>query len=72
MTERRDDHDTDDGDAIDSDRAGGWAGVPEAMSEAVDRPKGSDTDDSPLDDETPGSQGEIEAGSEGDFGNRGN
>ena len=25
-------------------------------------------EESPLDDETPGSQGEIEAGSEGDFG----
>ena len=72
MTERRDDHDTDDSDAIHSDRDAGWAGVPEAMSDAVDRPEGSDPDDSPLDDETPGSQGEIEAGSEGDFGNRGN
>ena len=71
MTERRDDNDIDDGDAIDSDRPGGWAGVPETLGEAVDQPEGSKPD-SPLDDETPGSQGEIEAGSEGDFGNRGN
>ena len=42
------------------DRPDGWAGVPDALV----------TDDSSIDDETPGSQGEIESGSEGDFGDR--
>jgi hypothetical protein len=50
-----------DDEALDADRQGGWAGVPEALG------LGEDT---ALDDETPGSQGEIEAGSEGDFGTR--
>ena len=40
----------------------------EALEETVNRPAGPDYGASPLDDETPGSQGEIEAGSEGDFG----
>ena len=44
--------------AAEDDRHDGWAGVPDALV----------TDDSSLDDETPGSQGEIESGSEGDFG----
>jgi hypothetical protein len=68
MTDKRDD--IADDEALDGDRAGGWAGVPEALSEAVDRGAGSDQGESPIEDETPGSQGEIEAGSEGDFGNR--
>jgi hypothetical protein len=46
--------------AADDDRRDGWAGVPDALV----------TDDSSIDDETPGSQGEIESGSEGDFGDR--
>ena len=40
----------------------------EALEETMNRPAGPDYGASPLDDETPGSQGEIEAGSEGDFG----
>jgi hypothetical protein len=54
-----DDLDTDRDDALEDDRAGGWAGVPEALEDPI------------AGDETPGSQGEIEAGSEGDFGDRG-
>jgi hypothetical protein len=34
----------------------------------MNRPGGPDFGASPLEDETPGSQGEIESGSEGDFG----
>ena len=56
-----DDLDTDRDDAVEGDRAGGWAGVPEALEEPVG---------GPLEDETPGSQGEVESGSEGDFGRR--
>lgn len=66
MTDQRDDrpsHATDEHEAdeqvLDGDRAGGWAGVPEALEEPVPS------------DETSGSQGEIEAGSEGDVGDRG-
>ncbi len=70
MTDDRDTHKITDDEALDDDRAGGWAGVPEALEEAVDRPTESGQADSSLDDEAPGSQGEIEAGSEGDFGNR--
>jgi hypothetical protein len=57
-----------DGDATESERPGGWAGVPDALEETGNKPAGPDDGSSPLDDETPGSQGEIEAGSEGDFG----
>ena len=62
--------DTDRDDALDSDRPGGWAGVPEAIDQPVNRPAGPDYGASALEDETPGSQGEIEAGSEGDFGRK--
>ena len=59
MTETRDDRPFDNTDgAPEGDRPGGWAGVPDAL------------DESPLDDETPGSQGDVESGSEGDFGKR--
>ena len=71
MTERRENHDIDDGDALDSDRPGGWTGVPDALTDPVEGADGTDPEDSSLVDDTPGSQGEIEAGSEGDFGNRG-
>ncbi|MDQ2673660.1 MAG: hypothetical protein M3Y40_03315 [Chloroflexota bacterium] len=53
-----DENDGDD-EVLDGDRQGGWAGVPEALEDPISG------------DETPGSQGEIEAGSEGDFGDRG-
>ena len=52
--------DTDRDEALEGDRASGWAGVPDALEGT----------ESSLDDETPGSQGEIESGSEGDFGSR--
>lgn len=62
MTDQRDDrtratdeHDADE-QVLDGDRQSGWAGVPEALEEPVAQ------------DDTPGSQGEIESGSEGDFG----
>ena len=61
---------TDRDDALETDRPGGWAGVPDALDDTVNRPAGPDYGASPLDDETPGSQGEIEAGSEGDFGRK--
>ena len=48
-------------DALDTDRD-------DALEETVNRPAGPDYGASPLEDETPGSQGDIEAGSEGDFG----
>ena len=57
--------------ALEGDRPGGWAGVDDALGGTGNRPAGPDYGDSPLDDETPGSQGEIESGSEGDFGRRG-
>ena len=63
-----DDLDTDSSEALENDRPGGWAGVPEAVEETVNGPADPDSGDSPLADETPGSQGEIDAGSEGDFG----
>jgi len=72
LTERRDDRDTHGDDALESDRSGGWAGVPEALTEPIEGAEGTDPEDSSLVDDTPGSQGEIEAGSEGDFGKRGN
>jgi hypothetical protein len=72
--ETRANTDIDDEEVLDGDRAGGWAGVPEALGgsetldETANRPAGPDFGASPMDDETPGSQGEIESGSEGDFG----
>ena len=65
MTENLDERpiDTTD-DALDTDRD-------DALEETVNRPAGPDYGASPLEDETPGSQGEIEAGSEGDFGRKG-
>lgn len=51
-----------------TDRPSGWAGVDDALGGTGNRPAGPDYGSSSLDDETPGSQGEIEAGSEGDFG----
>jgi hypothetical protein len=61
-----------DKEALEGDRPGGWAGVTDALEGegTENRPAGPDYGDSPLDDETPGSQGEIESGSEGDFGTR--
>ena len=59
--------DTDRDEALESDRPGGWAGLTDALSDTENRPAGPDYGASPLYDETPGSQGEIESGSEGDF-----
>ena len=59
-----------DKEALEGDRPSGWAGVTDALEDTENRPAGPDYGDSPLDDETPGSQGEIESGSEGDFGER--
>ena len=66
-----DEHDADK-EALEGDRPSGWAGVTNALEGegTENRPAGPDYGDSPLDDETPGSQGEIESGSEGDFGTR--
>ncbi len=68
MTDQTDDRpmdatdpDLDEDEALEGDRPSGWAGVTDAL-------EGTDSGASPLDDETPGSQGEIESGSEGDFG----
>ena len=60
MTDHTEDRpmETDRDDALKDGRPSGWAGVPDALEDT----------DSSLDDETPGSQGEIESGSEGDFG----
>lgn len=52
---------------LETDRPSGWAGVDDALGGTGNRPAGPDYGASPLDDETPGSQGEIESGSEGDF-----
>ena len=52
--------DTDREEALGRDRSSGWAGVTDALEGT----------ESSLNDETPGSQGEIESGSEGDFGSR--
>ena len=41
--------------------------APEGQPDSGSRPAGPGQPGSSLDDETPGSQGEIEAGSEGDF-----
>ena len=54
--------DTTDGD-LDTDRD-------DALEETVNRPAGPDYGASPLEDETPGSQGDVESGSEGDFGRK--
>ena len=76
MTDRRDAFETTDNEesanreALDGEPQGGWAGVPEALSDTVNRPAGPDYGASLPEDETPGSQGEIESGSEGDFGTR--
>jgi hypothetical protein len=56
--------------ALEGDRPGGWAGVADALGSTDPRDAAPDGDASPLDDETPGSQGEIESGSEGGFGTR--
>ena len=50
-------------DALDTDRD-------DALEETVNRPAGPDYGASPLEDETPGSQGDVESGSEGDFGTK--
>lgn len=63
-----DELDTDRDEALEGDRPSGWAGVTDAL-EGTDHEH--DHGASSLDDETPGSQGEVESGSEGDFGNRG-
>ncbi len=76
MTEHTDDRPIDttdptidaDEEALEGDRPSGWAGVTDALDDTENRPAGPDYGASPLDDETPGSQGEIESGSEGDFG----
>jgi hypothetical protein len=78
MTERRDDRANDttddeldaDEEALDGDRPGGWAGVDDALGGTGTEQEGPDAGASSLDDETPGSQGDVEAGSEGDFGTR--
>ena len=78
MTDHRDDprditkdpRDPDNDDALEGDRPSGWAGVDDALGGTDNRAAGPDYGASPLDDETPGSQGEIESGSEGDFGDR--
>jgi hypothetical protein len=57
--------DTDRDEALEGDRPSGWAGVTDAL-EGTEPDHGAN----PLDDETPGSQGEVESGSEGDFGGR--
>ena len=56
------------GDKLIDDKPEGWAGLADTLDETGNRPAGSDFGAGPLDDETPGSQGEIESGSEGDFG----
>ncbi len=66
----RDPLDTDADDGLQTDRPSGWAGVDDALGGTGNRPAGPDYGAGPLDDETPGSQGEIESGSEGDFGDR--
>jgi len=54
MTDRRDSFETTDAEeradeeALDGDRQGGWAGVPEALNETVNRPAGPDYGASPL------------------------
>ena len=63
-----DQFDAGDGDKLDSDRPGGWAGVPAALGEDGDDPAESGSGPISREDEIPGTQGEIEAGSEGDFG----
>ena len=78
MTEGRDDGANDraddelnaDEEALEGDRPDGWAGVDDALGGTGNRQAGPNDAGSPLDDETPGSQGDVEAGSEGDFGTR--
>ncbi len=65
-----DELDTNREEALEGDRPSGWAGVTDALEDTENRPPRPDYGASPLDDETPGSQGEIESGSEGDFGSR--
>ena len=55
-------------DEVVTDRPSGWTGADDDQGGTMNRPAGPDYGASPLDDETPGSQGEIESGSEGDFG----
>ena len=64
-----DEHDADE-EALEGDRPSGWAGVTDALEGTENRPAGRDYGTSSLDDETPGSQGDVESGSEGDFGGR--
>ena len=68
LDKAKDGRDTHIEDELEADRPSGWAGVDDALGGTSNEPAGPDQDASPLDDETPGSQGEIEAGSEGDFG----
>jgi hypothetical protein len=63
-----DELDADDRPEQDGDHPGGWAGVSDALSVTGDVSTRPDSGESSLDSETPGSQGEIPAGSEGDFG----
>ena len=78
MTERRDDRSIDttdeqpdpDEEALEGDRPSGWAGIDDALGGTGNRQPGAADATSSLDDETPGSQGDVEAGSEGDFGRR--
>ena len=51
--------DTDNDDALESDRPSGWAGVDDALGGTGNRPAGPDYGAGPPDDATPGSQGEI-------------
>ena len=71
MTEHRDGpFDPANDDDLESDRPIGGSAVNDAPGGTGNRPAGPDYGASPLDDETPGSQGEIESGSEGDFADR--
>ena len=66
MTERPGDV-TDTEDTTELDRRSGLTDETDAPGGAGNRPAGPDYGKSPLDDETPGSQGEIDPGSQGDF-----
>ena len=51
-----------------ADETSTFGDATEAPGGAGNRPAGPDYGESPLDDDTPGSQGEVDPGSEGDFG----
>ena len=55
-------------DELATDRPSDSAEFDTAQGGTANRPAGPDYGASPLEDESPGSQGEIESGSEGDFG----